>query len=76
MTSLGPSAATFTRARYKLDIFMMIARREFWRSRVNNFASHWLSLCTLPGCADSCDGDDDDDDDEGAVRVMMTVMIE
>ena len=41
----GPSASTFSRARYKLDIFMMMARRQFWKTR--SFASHWLSLCFL-----------------------------
>ena len=42
----GPSASTFSRARYKLDIFMMVARRQYWKSRANSFASHWLSLCS------------------------------
>ena len=40
----GPSAATFSRARIKLDILMMMARQRHWNE--HGFDSHWVSLCT------------------------------
>lgn len=37
--------STISRARYKLDMMLMIARRRFWH--LNNYKDHWISLGCL-----------------------------
>lgn len=47
----GPSPATFSRARYKLDILGMYVRRWEW-GQTNGFTQHHIALCclTLTSC--------------------------
>lgn len=41
----GPSAATFSRARYKLDLLTMLARRWFWSCE--GYEAFFIGLCCL-----------------------------
>lgn len=41
----GPSAATFSRARYKVDILHIYCRRRWWE--LETFETQWVSLCCL-----------------------------
>ena len=38
----GPGAATFSRARQRLDALLMMSRRLHWRE--NGFGNHFISL--------------------------------
>ena len=43
----GPTGATFSKAKYKLDAMLMQARQNYWQS--NGWGKHFISLC----CVDS-----------------------
>jgi len=44
--------STISRARYKLDMMLMIARRRFWQ--LNNYKDHWISLGCLSDLLSLC----------------------
>lgn len=38
----GPSAASLSKARYKLDLMLMVNRREFWKK--HPYRDHFIAL--------------------------------
>lgn len=40
---VGPGGSTLSKARYKLDLFLMLCRQEQWLEE--GLSSRWVSLC-------------------------------
>ena len=50
----GPSSATLSRARVKSDVFLMMARRVFWKYLSEGYTNRWTSLCRTDNLDGGC----------------------